>query len=999
MPGVRSFTRTTHVIATLAVLGQRGTTLSAQWIRPPESGGRIYSIGQPKRIHWQAGLSSGVWFEGPGSALLVRAEGGVSRSIASPVVGALDVGLEGFVGLRETSLDGGGRLLFNVPYFGMGVGAEYNIPDRHVNLIVSARTPVRRGGIIAPGGLLRINWYPMESHGFTIGVSLPFGDPLAGRTRPIRDYVVVSNGFERPVPYQVHNAELEAVLDSLAVSARWVRQLTVPFLDQDGRDTRTAEARAGAYLSALRSHLAVRNSDQESRYFRAQLERAFRLAAGSDSLASSLSAAARRILLDEVILPYNSLLGQKKKGDELVELGIAARGRFSRAVLATSLAPGAATEPVLYVFQRLTELLEVERARAAKEWDDPRLVWLPLQYVLQPEDYDSQEELDALLERFTRVKFTDQNQVWYLAGLQFHRELLRTIRETEAYHVLWIHDFPALTDDGRLDWAAMDQVVDGYLATLARRLRAYDGTGTLPAFFIFLDEHYYEARKSHIWMTILENPLHASAEIPGATAEERARVASALEEVRTAARGSRLLQAEARQYGDAWLRNRVKVHVNITNRADPSFWGGGLVSSVFGYPDNLMRDHRKIVFRDVTEADPFRGEALFTGMGVGQQYIGPSWDDRAVMVRGPALRDLKRSARDLLLSQGTTEADLPLFFRLQPLPSDWDARLAEGGRRAGFGTRALQLSNGTGYLPKPLNVGKALLYSLLPGGSMIKIPDSLWNSFLYAGLLAGACLRGADVLIVSPAQNNAPSAAAPTLARAWELASRLLMARDTLAGPLAAAGGMLQVGLYTLPPDQRGLASRAQTWLELVTQTVFLKGLMPFYDMVEPAVADEATHPGAATFVPPKLHQKVQFLASPGLWAAIERAPEWPEFMAAYLRYREATYQTQNTAMKAELLPAELSEIAERIYRRARGKPGVAGYAFVGSQNQDYRGMFMDGEVAMVFSGPEALVPLVDLAFLEGTVRWLERRATLDSLLPPPSEYLRRMTRITKDGI
>jgi hypothetical protein len=53
----------------------------------------------------------------------------------------------------------------------------------------------------------------------------------------------------------------------------------------------------------------------------------------------------------------------------------------------------------------------------------------------------------------------------------------------------------------------------------------------------------------------------------------------------------------------------------------------------------------------------------------------------------------------------------------------------------------------------------------------------------------------------------------------------------------------------------------------------------------------------------------------------------------------------------------------------------------------------------MVFSGPEALVPLVDLAFLEGTVTWLQRRATLDSLLPPPSEYVRRMTRVSKDGI
>jgi hypothetical protein len=27
-----------------------------------------------------------------------------------------------------------------------------------------------------------------------------------------------------------------------------------------------------------------------------------------------------------------------------------------------------------------------------------------------------------------------------------------------------------------------------------------------------------------------------------------------------------MLQAEAREYGDDWLRNRIKVHINITNR-------------------------------------------------------------------------------------------------------------------------------------------------------------------------------------------------------------------------------------------------------------------------------------------------------------------------------------------------------------------------------------------------------------------------------------------------
>ena len=121
--------------------------------------------------------------------------------------------------------------------------------------------------------------------------------------------------------------------------------------------------------------------------------------------------------------------------------------------------------------------------------------------------------------------------------------------------------------------------------------------------------------------------------------------------------------------------------------------------------------------------------------------------------------------------------------------------------------------------------------------------------------------------------------------------------------------------------------------------------------------------------------------------------------MDTYLRYREATYNSEKSARVVDVLENELVHLAEQIYQRVRGVPGAASYAIVGSQNQDYRGMFMDGEVAMVFSGAESLVPLVDVAFLEGTVTWLQDRVTLNRLLPPPGEYTRRLVRVGKDGL
>jgi hypothetical protein len=325
--------------------------------------------------------------------------------------------------------------------------------------------------------------------------------------------------------------------------------------------------------------------------------------------------------------------------------------------------------------------------------------------------------------------------------------------------------------------------------------------------------------------------------------------------------------------------------------------------------------------------------------------------------------------------------------------------LVAGGQKPGFAARALLLTNGTGFMTKPLNVGKAVLYSLMPPGSVIKIPDSLWNSFLYGGLLVGACLRGVHVLVTAPAEANAPSAGIPQMIRGWELMTRLLAARTTLAEAIAETHGMLQLGLYGAEADESGLAGHVDEWNETVAETPFLTELMPFLPTSWP-VAVALARPSAQTRSNrPKLHQKVQFLGTGSLWGAIAAAPQWPEFMATYLAYRDATYVPGQSAAEALPYPARLQAIAERIHARAKDVEGAASYALVGSQNQDYRGMFMDGEVDVLYSGPESLVPLVDLIFLEGTTTWLTDQASLDRLVPPPTEYWRRWARILKDGV
>jgi hypothetical protein len=882
----------------------------------------------------------------------------------------------------------------------MGVGAEYSVRESGIGLMFTAQSPVRRGGFLMRGSVLRFDASLSGRESFTLGLLMPIGNPLAGRGRPLRDYVIVAGQSHPRVRFAISDPELIAALDSVRASAEWIRRIVVPFLDQDGRDAGIAERRTESYVQELNEHLVMRSADEEVRYFHTQLEQAFVFAARDSARGLELAGSAREILLDAMILPYNSLLGRKKRQDTLDELGAVARARFVRLVMSVREISDERTDAVLFVFQTLTEMLDEVRERAASEWDDNRLVWLPLQYSLLPEDHDDQAELDALIERATGIRFSDNNRVTYVANMQFHLELLRTIRDTRDYHVLWIHDFPAVAADGTLDPASTEQVVDGYLSTLAERVEAYDRTGRLPSYFIFLDQHYYEQRKSRILMNVLEDPLAASP--PEGLRGDTTRMERALDRLRTAVRNSRLLQAETRQFGKSWLRNRIKVHVSITNRPDASFWSGGLVSSVFGYPDNVMRDHRKIAFRDVDESDPMAGVGIFTGMGVGQHYLGPSWDDRSLIMQGPALLELKRAARDLLRSQGVPDEAVPFALRstsesLNPPRPSPDAFYDE---------RAITLVDGTGYLPKPLNVAKAILYSLATPGSVIKIPDSLWNSSFYAGLLVGACLRGATVSVVAPARANAPSSGFVQMSRAHELFMRLLIVRQVLADPIHSAGGRLRTGLYALDADRDGFASRRDAWVRQVRALASVREIMPFRnDMTEvvaecvlPAASQRLeADPGAAE--PPKLHQKIQFFASGALWDAIATSPEWPLFMSTYLQYRAATHNVRADSAAVMQFPAELERIAQRIFDATRGVTEIVSYAMVGSQNQDYRGMFMDGEVAVLFTGPESLVPLIDLAFLEGTVTWIDDEQTLDRLIPPVGEMLRRLARAAKDAV
>src|SRR5690606_36100903 len=144
------------------------------------------------------------------------------------------------------------------------------------------------------------------------------------------------------------------------------------------------------------------------------------------------------------------------------------------------------------------DAFEGARRELARRTGDSRMHWLPLALVLRPEEHRTQAQIDALVEAALARPLEGGNAFLYLNAPQFQEELLRSIHETERYHVLWIHDFRGRDAEGRPDRTGFRITTEGYLRALLERVRAYDETGRLPVFMVLLDQFYYEANDGRL---------------------------------------------------------------------------------------------------------------------------------------------------------------------------------------------------------------------------------------------------------------------------------------------------------------------------------------------------------------------------------------------------------------------------------------------------------------------------------------------------------------------
>ncbi|HJQ22073.1 MAG TPA: hypothetical protein VJ867_17145 [Gemmatimonadaceae bacterium] len=948
----------------------------------------IASMGQPPI--WHPYVVGGASFGGP----LDRTDGlvsfGVLRHVTNPVTGLLAAKAEGYASVAS-SLQPGVRLLAASPAFGLAAGADWNVDDGDVATILSFQTAIRRGGLLGRGTMLRFDWIPRRNNQIAFGIHLPLGDALAGRTRAQE----TDHDFASDVTFRVRSVPIPRRAEAALIRVNYAAAQILAYTNLFAEDT-TITRYGRSFTHATQS-------------YREELAVAFAAVTGDSALGARIADHARANLLDAVLLPYDRLFGQSK------DVGIwpliaNAQQRFSAWVRDSGVVAAAYVPAVEHVHARWLSVIEAVQSNLLDQWGDTRLVWLPLQLALTEDQYDEQTEVDGLIERAVGRPFTDNNALTYLRSSDLPLEIARSIFATRDYHVLWTHDFTGRRDITKeVDDIAYTMVADAYLPALTQAVARYDSTGQMPVYMILLDQFYYESRDGRLWMSILENPLHASMRLPGNNGAREAHLRERQDALRRAVAASRRLQREAADSGGAsWLSRVVKVHVNVVLPSDFSFRSSHIIPGIPFLPDNLQRDHRKLVLYDLTESDPYRGAAIITGVGIGEHYASATWEDRGYRVRGPAAIEAKAAARRALLENGIPENRLPPPLReAKAASAPADARTYVG--------RALQVHNEPGFRAKESSVARAMLYNLAPPGSVIIVPDPLWVSDTWAAMLAGAAARGCRVYIISPSLANGPNPQPPVAAIQHDVMQRLLDINRRIGPQIHAAGGELRVGLYTARAEVTDLEGRRREITEGLERSPWIKQLIPF-DSATLAVLNQATTRTEADGEvgtslahderprAPQLHQKTQLIARPGAIAALTRQSGWDRVFAQAMQAQSR--QSTDFAKELGYVAPEIDSAATRSadgmirgYEQSLSpaeRKSVSFYFTLGSQNEDPRGIMQDGEASLVVSGVHAALGLVDLYYIMARSTWITTPEELDRLLPRPKGIQGRLARLMR---
>ncbi|HEU5154676.1 MAG TPA: hypothetical protein VFU03_08100, partial [Gemmatimonadales bacterium] len=271
-------------------------------------------MGLPKALKPYGAVAFGFDNGGTDTRTVAHATLGIYHDLLNPAMGAAGVSLEGYGGVLGSDFDAGLRLFFGSPSLRLHLGPEYSVTESRFDFAIAVSDPVRRGGLLGRGSSLRVVWAPVRG-AFEAGISVPLFQPYAGKTR--------FRKLDRPSPPAAPQPELkpllpddslQAALDGLREAALWMSRMSTPSLPRGPPEFALIED------SAMADHIVVGDSLHPPGHTpaleEADFHRHLELAFGSVPAAD----AARRILLEQVLLPYNRDFGRARNSDVLKAL-------------------------------------------------------------------------------------------------------------------------------------------------------------------------------------------------------------------------------------------------------------------------------------------------------------------------------------------------------------------------------------------------------------------------------------------------------------------------------------------------------------------------------------------------------------------------------------------------------------------------------------------------------------------------------------------------------
>jgi hypothetical protein len=230
---------------------------------------------------------------------------------------------------------------------------------------------------------------------------------------------------------------------------------------------------------------------------------------------------------------------------------------------------------------------------------------------------------------------------------------------------------------------------------------------------------------------------------------------------------------------------------------------------------------------------------------------------------------------------------------------------------------------------------------------------------------------------------------------------------------IAAAGGALHVGLYQGEVGTRDFEKRAHELSDGVRRNSFIRTAFPLPSSLYDLLADPDRLLREVNYTPPpptpndtalrpKLHLKSQLYASREFVESVLPLPQWHDIVVGILRARAQASQDSRAYFRADTMLVDaqpnsfvaLAPLAPALKARTPSERNAqAIYLTLGSQNQDDRSLFGNGEVLAVISSEAALAGLTDYVYLVARATWLDSVEQFNSIQPPVSPIKRRLAR------